>query len=164
VRVWRMLAGLGHLGDPVDCAAVTCTLELGGEDGGVAPPVPLAFDDSVPAPPVPTLEVSPATGIRTGDPITITIRDLTPGVEAYLYACTLGGSVASDRCGQSTSLDPVTGEEDGVVELTIPAADPLQYGQTCTEPGVCAVTLDAFLTDGDPLLSAVRPVPIQFAP
>lgn len=161
VQVWRSLTMSAEI---VDCAEVECALELVGEDGTVAPPVRLGFDATTPTPQPPTLEVSPTTGLHPGDPVTITVRGLTPGVEAFLSACTLGGAVSPGGCGQSTSLEPVVGEEDDEVTLTLPAIDPLQYGQTCTEPGLCAVSLGEMSGPSDPLLSAVTPVPVQYAP
>jgi hypothetical protein len=60
-----------------------------------------------------------------------------------------GDGITIGGCGRSTSLDPVVGDDDG---------------ETCTEPGVCAATLDAFGDAGDPLLRLVSPIPMQYAP
>jgi len=135
VPIWRAFPVLvDSRWEYVDCAEVACTLTLDQDRGeeSARSSVPLDFATDPPTPEPPTMDVSPTTGLRPGDPVTITIRGLLPGAETYLYACTLDGGLVSGGCGQSTSLEPVVGEEDGEVTVTLPAVDPAQYGIDCS--------------------------------
>lgn len=160
VPIWRAFR---YDDDLVDCAVVACTLSTMREDGRSTALVPLAFDATVPTPQPPTLEVSPTTGLHPGDPVTVTARGVVPGEEVLISACTLGTTGAGDECGQATSLATMVAGTDGVASITTPAADPLRYGQTCTEPGRCGVRIDSPMGSGDPLLALVEPVPVQFS-
>jgi hypothetical protein len=149
----------------VDCAEVGCSLTVD-TDLQSAPPVALDFATDTPTPEPPTVEVSPTTGLRPGDPLTITIRGLAVGEETELFACALGGGLVAGDCGPAGSIEPVVGEEDGEVTVTVPAPDPGEYGAgaDCTQPDACAVSAALMPARANPLNRVIRPVPVQYAP
>ena len=57
-------------------------------------------------------------------------------------------------------------DEDGDGTVTVPAPAPAEDGSGCTTPDACTIALMAPRDDveGDPLISAARPVPIRYAP
>jgi hypothetical protein len=166
VPIWRVIPG-GDPADPqglADCAEVACTLVVEGGDDRSSAPIPVAFDASTPPPTIPTLRADPTEGLRPGDPVTVTVDGLADGQEAFVVACASDPSIPGG-CRSSTTLEPVVGDADGSVSVTIPAVDPASFGLDCREAGRCAVTVGPGSPVGeDPVLSLVEPVPVRYAP
>lgn len=72
----------------VDCVDVGCVLVLTGELDRVE--IPIAFDASVPPPPIPTLTVEPSVGLVDHQVVTATIADLAPGSYVSFEQCVVG--------------------------------------------------------------------------
>ncbi|HMJ79356.1 MAG TPA: neocarzinostatin apoprotein domain-containing protein [Iamia sp.] len=166
--IWRAIPTYDADDRPqiLDCAVEACTLQVTSGDGRVGRPVPLHFDPAFPLPAVPTVQVDPATGVRSGDPITITLRGLAAGQSVLLGACSAQPSEPElGACSQSTLIQEVVADADGEVTIDLPAIDPAQYGVDCTQPDSCGVTImEPIAGSGDPLLSLVEPALVQYAP
>jgi hypothetical protein len=167
VPLWRVFpANVTTTGDPstVDCADRGCTVTVTDDVGRTSVPVAVSFADG-PAPEPPTLEVDPATGLRVGAELAVTVRGLAPGAAAMVLACSPRAEAPDRGCGRSSEIGTVVADDDGVGTTTVTAPGPEAYDADCTVPDVCTVALTAPRDGpGDPLISAATPVPVRFAP
>jgi hypothetical protein len=166
VPMWRAFPALGldRGGEIVDCVEVACTLEVIGQDGRTSNAVALDFDPDAPLPQALTVSVTPTTGIRPGDPLTVTVTGLEPGDEVYATLCGTDASVTGG-CQVSSSFGTVMADAGGRAVATLAVGDPAEIGVDCTQAGLCAISLgDTDRFGYDPMIRTTVPVPVRFSP
>ena len=122
---------------PVDCATQTCRLYVSSYSG-FAINIPIAFDPSVPPPPLPAIAVTPSTNLVDAQFVSITGVNFDPSSDVYLAECVVGVGCVRD-------LGYVTTASDGTFTLSTRVARLLvNYDNTsydCADPAVaCGVT------------------------
>jgi hypothetical protein len=152
-------------GNRLDCAsAAGACVVIARASGGPTGSAPLAFDGSVPLPPLPTVTVTPSTGLADRQIVTVTGKDFSPSGFVVLTQCEKGAQLNNGGCSSST-YRAVNADSHGAFSVTmllrrtIDTYDP-QTGEEsdldcATAPGTCEVNaldeLDFTLTANTPL-------------
>jgi hypothetical protein len=120
VTVSRLVAAFDPSSDEsttVDCATGGCTISATeySQRVSLVASAPISFDTTVPPPPIPTITVTPHSGLPYRATVSIHGEHFRPGESVFAYSCMSGNSLGF--CGVSQSFG--TAAADGTVDLTL---------------------------------------------
>jgi hypothetical protein len=155
-------------GNEHDCRSTTdgCTVGVGllaeFENSGFAT---LDFDPAAPLAPVPTMTVSPATGLVDQQVVQVTGADVSSLFETFVYQCIAGRVRAADSCNFDQDVRAVAGDDGTVavayrVDAALHPANGDEAFDCTTAPGACVLELSQGFSDSPDRFTRA---PISFA-